>query len=94
MEALRADQPEAVKEPALGPLLKGAAAHHAGCLPAWKSLIERLFQKGGCGAQWLHHGCLCGLCSALCCAVLLFCTVLCCALHRPKGVTPGSTQTP
>ncbi|GAB4818573.1 hypothetical protein N2152v2_005619 [Parachlorella kessleri] len=46
VEALRADQPEAVKEPALGPLLKGAAAHHAGCLPAWKSLIERLFQKG------------------------------------------------
>ena len=23
-----------------------AAAHHAGCLPAWKGLVERLFQRG------------------------------------------------
>ncbi len=46
LEALRAEQPEAVRgglEPAL---LAGVAAHHAGCLPAWKSLIERCFQRG------------------------------------------------
>lgn len=46
LDALAAEQPEAVKEPAVAPLLGGAAAHHAGCLPAWKSLIERLFQRG------------------------------------------------
>tara|TARA_Y100001968_G_scaffold333191_1_gene394629 strand:+ start:7568 stop:10348 length:2781 start_codon:yes stop_codon:yes gene_type:complete len=27
-------------------LLRGIAAHHAGVLPAWKELIEELFQKG------------------------------------------------
>ncbi len=27
-------------------LLRGIAAHHAGVLPAWKDLIEELFQKG------------------------------------------------
>jgi len=27
-------------------LLNGVASHHAGCLPAWKTLIEQLFQKG------------------------------------------------
>ena len=27
-------------------LLRGVAAHHAGVLPAWKELIEELFQKG------------------------------------------------
>ena len=29
-----------------GALLAGVAAHHAGCLPAWKSLVERCFQRG------------------------------------------------
>ena len=28
------------------PLLLGVASHHAGCLPAWKGLVERLFQRG------------------------------------------------
>ncbi|MBE9181838.1 DEAD/DEAH box helicase [Oculatella sp. LEGE 06141] len=28
------------------PLYRGIAAHHAGVLPAWKSLIEELFQQG------------------------------------------------
>lgn len=27
-------------------LLRGVAAHHAGCLPLWKSFIEELFQRG------------------------------------------------
>lgn len=30
----------------LDPLLDGIASHHAGCLPAWKSLIEELFRLG------------------------------------------------
>ena len=46
LEALRVEQPEAVKSAAVDALLRGAAAHHAGCLPGWKSLIERLFQRG------------------------------------------------
>ena len=27
-------------------LLCGVASHHAGLLPAWKNLVEKLFQKG------------------------------------------------
>ena len=27
-------------------LLAGAASHHAGALPGWKSLVEGLFQRG------------------------------------------------
>ena len=46
IDALRREQPEAVKAAALAPLLRGVAAHHAGCLPAWKALVERLFQRG------------------------------------------------
>lgn len=38
--------PDAVREPAIKGLLKGVAAHHAGCLPIWKSFIEELFQRG------------------------------------------------
>ena len=37
-EALRANQVEALQ--------RGIAAHHAGVLPAWKGLIEELFQQG------------------------------------------------
>lgn len=44
--ALQKDQPEAVKEEAVAPLAAGLAAHHAGCLPGWKALVERLFQRG------------------------------------------------
>lgn len=44
--ALQKDQPEAVKVEALVPLAAGLASHHAGCLPGWKALIERLFQRG------------------------------------------------
>ena len=42
----RAEQPEAVKETLVAPLLAGLASHHAGCLPAWKALVERCFQQG------------------------------------------------
>jgi superfamily II RNA helicase len=26
--------------------VRGIASHHAGCLPAWKALVERCFQRG------------------------------------------------
>ena len=38
--------PEAVRANQLEPLYRGIAAHHAGILPAWKSLVEQLFQAG------------------------------------------------
>ncbi|KAJ0094119.1 hypothetical protein Patl1_16266 [Pistacia atlantica] len=38
--------PDALREIAVKGLLKGVAAHHAGCLPIWKSFIEELFQRG------------------------------------------------
>lgn len=38
--------PEAVRTGQLEPLYRGIAAHHAGILPAWKSLVEELFQAG------------------------------------------------
>ncbi|GLC66436.1 hypothetical protein PLESTF_000427200 [Pleodorina starrii] len=44
--ALRADQPEAVREDLVPALISGIASHHAGQLPGWKSLVERLFQRG------------------------------------------------
>lgn len=38
--------PESNRSHQLGPLLCGVAAHHAGILPAWKGLVEELFQAG------------------------------------------------
>jgi superfamily II RNA helicase len=38
--------PEAVRSEFVEPLRRGLAAHHAGILPAWKVLIEELFQQG------------------------------------------------
>nr|WP_242541144.1 DEAD/DEAH box helicase [Phormidium pseudopriestleyi] len=38
--------PEAERTGQLQPLLRGIAAHHAGILPAWKGLVEELFQAG------------------------------------------------
>ncbi len=46
IELLRADQPEAIKKAAVPALAAGIASHHAGCLPGWKALVERLFQRG------------------------------------------------
>lgn len=38
--------PEAIRRSQVECLYRGVAAHHAGLLPAWKSLVEELFQKG------------------------------------------------
>lgn len=38
--------PDSVKPDWREPLRRGIAAHHAGCLPSWKSLVEELFQRG------------------------------------------------
>lgn len=38
--------PEAGRAGHVGPLYRGIAAHHAGILPAWKGLVEELFQQG------------------------------------------------
>ena len=46
LEAFVAVSPEAVREGHAEPLLRGIASHHAGVLPAWKELIEELFQQG------------------------------------------------
>ncbi|GBF97817.1 DEAD DEAH box helicase [Raphidocelis subcapitata] len=43
---LSAEQPEAVRTKFVPALLRGVAAHHAGCLPGWKGLVERCFQRG------------------------------------------------
>ncbi|NEP22214.1 MAG: DEAD/DEAH box helicase [Moorea sp. SIO3I6] len=38
--------PEAARTKQIDPLYRGIAAHHAGILPAWKGLVEELFQQG------------------------------------------------
>ncbi len=40
------DNPDAVREKLVPALRRGIASHHAGCLPAWKALVERCFQRG------------------------------------------------
>ncbi|MGQ9836837.1 MAG: DEAD/DEAH box helicase [Cyanobacteriota bacterium] len=40
------ETPEAVRQDHLDALYRGIAAHHAGMLPAWKGLVEHLFQQG------------------------------------------------
>ncbi len=45
--AFRANNPEAVRDGLhVDALLRGIASHHAGVLPAWKELVESLFQEG------------------------------------------------
>lgn len=46
LKRFRIQYPDAVREPAIKGLRQGVAAHHAGCLPLWKSFIEELFQRG------------------------------------------------
>jgi superfamily II RNA helicase len=47
LQAFVVATPEAVREGGHDEaLLRGIAAHHAGVLPAWKELIEELFQQG------------------------------------------------
>jgi superfamily II RNA helicase len=41
-----ARSPEAARTGQVEPLYQGIAAHHAGILPAWKGLVEELFQEG------------------------------------------------
>ena len=38
--------PDAGRVGQVAPLYRGIAAHHAGILPAWKGLVEELFQQG------------------------------------------------
>ena len=42
----RKEQQEALRKSLVLPLLAGLASHHAGCLPAWKALVEQCFQQG------------------------------------------------
>jgi superfamily II RNA helicase len=47
LSAYSAANPEAVRDGIhADALMRGIAAHHAGVLPAWKELIEELFQQG------------------------------------------------
>ena len=46
LEAFMAVSPEAVRDGHADALQRGIASHHAGVLPAWKELIEELFQQG------------------------------------------------
>jgi superfamily II RNA helicase len=38
--------PDLAKSPVLDGIRRGVAPHHAGLLPAWKTLVEELFQQG------------------------------------------------
>ncbi|MDY6781143.1 MAG: DEAD/DEAH box helicase [Cyanobacteriota bacterium] len=40
------ENPEATRADQIEPLTRGIAAHHAGLLPAWKGLVEQLFEAG------------------------------------------------
>ena len=40
------DKSQVIKIDQVDPLLRGIASHHAGLLPAWKELVERLFEMG------------------------------------------------
>jgi superfamily II RNA helicase len=46
IEEFLARNPEAGRVGQVEPLYRGIAAHHAGILPAWKGLVEELFQEG------------------------------------------------
>jgi superfamily II RNA helicase len=46
IDAFLQRSPEAARTGHIEPLYRGIAAHHAGVLPAWKGLIEELFQEG------------------------------------------------
>ncbi|KAK8967906.1 hypothetical protein KSP40_PGU005431 [Platanthera guangdongensis] len=46
LRRFRMQYPDAIREGAVKGFLQGIAAHHAGCLPLWKSFVEELFQRG------------------------------------------------
>jgi superfamily II RNA helicase len=46
IDAFLERNPDAGRTGQVAPLYRGIAAHHAGILPAWKGLVEELFQAG------------------------------------------------
>ena len=46
IDAFVASNKDAVRKEMIEPLKCGVASHHAGLLPAWKGLVEALFQRG------------------------------------------------
>ncbi|MCL7022372.1 hypothetical protein MKW94_028701 [Papaver nudicaule] len=46
LKKFRIQYPDAIRESSVKGLRQGVAAHHAGCLPLWKSFIEELFGRG------------------------------------------------
>jgi superfamily II RNA helicase len=46
IEEFTRHNPDAVRQNQVAALHRGIAAHHAGVLPAWKGLVEELFQQG------------------------------------------------
>ncbi len=46
IDAFLETNPDGVRDGQLDALYRGIAAHHAGILPAWKTLVEELFQAG------------------------------------------------
>ena len=46
IDAFIASNRDAVRQEMIEPLKCGVASHHAGLLPAWKGLVEALFQRG------------------------------------------------
>jgi superfamily II RNA helicase len=46
IEEFIADNPHLYGNKHIDYLIQGVASHHAGLLPAWKNLVEKLFQKG------------------------------------------------
>ncbi len=46
IDSFLARNPDAGRTGQIEPLYRGIAAHHAGILPAWKGLVEELFQQG------------------------------------------------
>lgn len=46
LEEFIINHPEGVRREQIEPLTRGIAVHHAGILPAWKELVETLFEKG------------------------------------------------
>lgn len=46
LKRFRLQYPDALRESSVKGLLRGVAAHHAGCLPLWKAFVEDLFQRG------------------------------------------------
>jgi superfamily II RNA helicase len=46
IEGILKETPSLATHPHLEALYEGIAVHHAGLLPAWKAVVERLFQRG------------------------------------------------